>query len=323
MNDHDIATTVRSAALDPEPGELQRIRQRLVDDAAGIRSLGGDHEAGAGSWVRSAVLVAAVVAFLAVAVGAMVSWRGDTGSPADRPDPATVTTATATATTTAITTATTTTVSATPPPTLLDGVSGTWLLAAVDGVVWTGPSVPLVRVENSEMVGWDGCNGGSWSSATADSLGPASTTLVLCEAETPGIFGATTLTLDDDGTSLQLGGPTGEFDFVPLAAGIVPTLDDLVGPWTIGDTTVTVSSDSADDSLVVTIGTCGFTLETDGTVLSPVTGPESPASCVGPDAAGFATALADTDRQLAAVLIDDVLYLTVGQDALCPARRTP
>jgi hypothetical protein len=223
---------------------------------------------------------------------------------------------------TTATTAPSSTVSATPPPTLLDGVVGTWLLTAVDGVAWAGPSAPLVRVENFEMVGWDGCNGGSWASPTPDSLGPASTTLVLCEAETPGIFGATTLTLGDDGASLQLGGPTGEFDFVSFAAGIVPTLDDLAGPWEIGDTTVTVSSDPANDWLVFRVGTCGFAVETDGTVFSPVAGaesPESPVSCVGPDAAGFANALADTGREFAAVLIDEVLYLTVGSDALAPS----
>ena len=42
MNDHDIATIVRSAKLEPRPGELEQIRQRIVDDAAGIHSVGDE-----------------------------------------------------------------------------------------------------------------------------------------------------------------------------------------------------------------------------------------------------------------------------------------
>jgi hypothetical protein len=310
MNDHDIVNIVRSATLDPEPGELDRIRQRIVDDAAGIRSVGGERDGTDRSWVRSVALVAAVVVFLAVAVGAMTTWRGDTGAPADRPDPTTVPPPT---------TAPPPTMPSAAPPTVLDGVTGTWLLTSVDGTPWSGPSVPLVRVDGAELVGWDGCNGGSWPSATADSLGPSTTTLVQCANAVPAIFGATTLTLDDE-ASLQLDGPTGEFGFVALTAGIVPTRDELVGPWKLGDTMATVSSDAADDRLVFRVGTCDFALETDGTVLVPVAGPSTPAAaCVGPDAVGFADALADTSGRLAAVVIDDVLYLTVGSDALVPS----
>lgn len=317
MNDHDISTTVRSAVLDPAPGELDRIRQRIVDNAAGIRPVDDDHLRGDRSSMRSALLVAAVAAFVAVAIGSMVSWRGDDGAPAASPDPSP-----ASATTPDSAPAGTTpppTASATPPASVLDGVAGTWLLAAVDGAAWTGPSVPLVRVEGAVLVGWDGCNGGSWSTPTADELGSATTSLVLCGSEVPEIFGATALELDRAGASLRLSGPTGEFEFVPLAAGIVPALDDLVGAWGIGDTTVRLSIDQASSWLVIDVGTCGFALELDGTTLRPVAGPESPASCVPPSAAEFARALSDPEGELLVVLIDDVLYLTVGADALAPS----
>ncbi len=300
MNDHDIATTIRSATLEPAPGELDHIRQRIVDDAAGIRAADHHGRRADRSGSRAAMLVAAVTVFLAVAIGALASWRGDTEAPATPPAPTPAPT----------TVAPTTTAPALPAG--LVGVEGTWLLAAVDGVAWTGPTVPLVRVEGGTLVGWDGCNGGSWSTPTADDLGLASTTMVLCEVAVPEIFGATTAELD--GATLRLSGPSGEFDFLPLAAGIVPTLDELVGAWEIGDTTVRVSTDSA-LGLVIDVGTCGFAVELDGAVLTPVVGPESPASCVGPAEAGFARALADPAVQLLAVVVDDVLYLTVGADA--------
>ncbi len=309
MNDHDIATTVRLAKLDPAPGELERIRQRIIDEASGIRPLDDSPSLGDRSFVRSALLVAAVTALVAVGIGAMLSWRSETSAPATRPDPlpAPITTPESTPTTTPPTTA-----SPASPPSVLDGVEGIWLLRTVDGAAWTGPSVPLVRAERGVLLGWDGCNGGSWSTPTADGLGAASTSLVMCDVEAPGIFGATTLELERAQPSLRLSGPTGQFQFVPLAAGIVPTLDDLVGTWEIGDTPVRMSGDTASDQLIIDVGTCGFALDLVGTVLSPAVGPESAASCAPQDGAGFARALSDFERELEAVLIDDVLYLTVG-----------
>jgi hypothetical protein len=297
MNDHDIATAVRSAVLEPSPGELELIRFRIAEGTVHHARAGADR-----SGARSALLVAAVTMFLVVAIGALVSFRNGSEAPATPP-----------ATTAPPSTAPPTTVSL--PPTALAGVTGIWLLWAVDGVAWTGPSVPFVRVDGTALVGWDGCNGGSWSTPTAADLGLATTTLMACGVETPSIFGATTAVLDD--VTLQLTGPTGDFDFVPLTAGIVPSLDDLVGAWTVGETTVRVSADDG-LGLVIDVGSCGFAVEFDGAVLTSVVGPELPESCVGPDAAGFARALADPTGELHIVLIDETLYLVEGADPAVP-----
>lgn len=307
MNDHDIANIVRSAKLDPAPGELEHLRQRIFDDATGLQPVDTSRSRGHRPLIRPALLVAAVAAFVVVALGALVSSRGDTGAPATRPEPVPAT---------APTPPDSVPVAPAPPASVLDGVAGTWLLAAVDGVPWTGPTAPFVRVEGAVLVGWDGCNGGSWSTPTSDDLGPASTTLVQCEIDAPQIFSATDLELDR--SSLRLEGSMGEFQFVPLAAGIVPTLYDLAGGWAIGDTTATLSIDPASGQLVVSVGACDFALELDGVVLSPIVGPESTTSCGSPAVAGFIQALSDSERELAAVLIDEVLYLTVGAEAVVP-----
>jgi hypothetical protein len=313
MNDHDIATIVRSAKLDPAPGELDHLRQRIFDDATGLQPVGANRRRGNQTLARPALLVAAVAALLVVALGALVSLRDNTGAPTTRPEP--VPTPAPTTPPESVPVAPAPPVSA--PPSVLDGVEGTWLLAAVDGVPWTGPTVPFVRVDEAMLVGWDGCNGGSWPTPTADDLGPATTSLVGCAIEAPGIFGATTLDLD--GSSLRLDGSTSDFEFVPLAAAIVPTVDDLVGSWSIDDATATLTIDPASGRLVVDVGTCGFALDIDGAILSPVVAPASPTTCVDPAIAGFAQALSDSQRELAALIVDDVLYLTVGADPVSPA----
>jgi hypothetical protein len=310
MNDHDIATMVRSATVDPEPGELELVRQRILDDVAGLRAIDTGRRRGVRPLVRPALLVAAVAALLAGGVGAMVSWRGDTGAPATTPAPVTP------PTTVPVAVPVPSTAPPTTPASVIDGVEGTWMLGTVDGVPWSGPSVPLLRVESAVLVGWDGCNGGSWSTPTADGLGPAATSLVQCAGEFPEIFGATDL--EHDGSSLRLDGPAGSFEFVPLGAAAVPAADDLVGTWAIGDSTVVLTIDPVSGRLVIDVGTCGFALDIDGAVLSPVVDPGASTSCGSPAVVGLTRALSDSERKLAAAVLDETLYLTVGTDPASP-----